>query len=40
MLVLDVREDASVAESVRNVLGQAARIDVLVNNAGYLLSDS
>jgi NAD(P)-dependent dehydrogenase (short-subunit alcohol dehydrogenase family) len=38
MLVLDVREEGSAAESVRNVLDEAARIDVLVNNAGYLLS--
>lgn len=38
MVVLDVREEASADEAVRGVLGQAARIDVLVNNAGYLLS--
>ena len=38
MLVLDVREDASVDEAVRGVLNRAGRIDVLVNNAGYLLS--
>ncbi len=37
MLVLDVREDTSAAEAVRNVLEQTARIDVLVNNAGYVL---
>jgi NADP-dependent 3-hydroxy acid dehydrogenase YdfG len=37
MLVLDVREDASVDEAVRSVLHRAARIDVLGNDASYLL---
>ena len=38
MLILDVREDASVDEAVESVMQQTARIDVLINNAGYLLS--
>jgi short-subunit dehydrogenase len=38
MLVLDVREDASVDEAVKSVMQQGTRIDVLINNAGYLLS--
>jgi NAD(P)-dependent dehydrogenase (short-subunit alcohol dehydrogenase family) len=33
-LVLDVRDDASVADAVATALGEAGRIDVLVNNAG------
>jgi len=33
-LVLDVRDDASVADAVAAVLHAAGRIDVLVNNAG------
>lgn len=36
MLPLDVRLDASVHACVETVLEQAGRIDVLVNNAGYL----
>src|SRR5262249_60077017 len=35
-LRLDVRDDASVRDCVGHVLRQAGRIDVLVNNAGYL----
>ncbi|WP_437545017.1 SDR family NAD(P)-dependent oxidoreductase [Sorangium sp. So ce367] len=35
LLPLDVREDASVAACVAEVLGAAGRIDALVNNAGY-----
>ena len=31
---LDVRDDASVEAGVENVLAQAGKIDVLVNNAG------
>jgi NAD(P)-dependent dehydrogenase (short-subunit alcohol dehydrogenase family) len=38
MLILDVREDASVEQAVESVMQQTARIDVLINNAGYLLS--
>jgi NAD(P)-dependent dehydrogenase (short-subunit alcohol dehydrogenase family) len=36
LLPLDVREDASVEAVVRSVLEQTGRIDVLVNNAGYM----
>src|SRR6185295_8069262 len=32
---LDVTQDASVEGCVRQVLGEAGRIDVLVNNAGF-----
>jgi NAD(P)-dependent dehydrogenase (short-subunit alcohol dehydrogenase family) len=35
MLPLDVRSDESVTACVRAVSGQAGRLDVLVNNAGY-----
>jgi len=38
MLPLDVTSDASVRECVEAVLGAAGRIDVLINNAGYLLA--
>jgi NAD(P)-dependent dehydrogenase (short-subunit alcohol dehydrogenase family) len=38
MLVLDVCSDASVQSCVEGLLRKAGRIDVLVNNAGYLLS--
>jgi len=34
MLALDVRVNSSVANCVKNVLSQAGRIDLLVNNAG------
>jgi len=37
MVALDVRSDASVAACVNAVSGQAGRVDVLVNNAGYEL---
>lgn len=35
-VALDVRDDASVRDCVAHVLRAAGRIDVLVNNAGYL----
>ena len=35
MLVLDVRSDESVRACVEQVLAEAGRIDLLVNNAGY-----
>jgi len=38
MLPLDVRQDGSVKACVDAVLARAARLDVLVNNAGYLLA--
>ncbi len=38
MLQLDVRDDQAVEACVQAVLAEAGRIDVLVNNAGYVLS--
>jgi NAD(P)-dependent dehydrogenase (short-subunit alcohol dehydrogenase family) len=38
MLSLDVTSDASVRECIDRVLSQTGRIDVLVNNAGYVLN--
>jgi len=35
-VTIDVSDDASVREGVADVLREAGRIDVLVNNAGYL----
>lgn len=40
MVRLDVRQDASVAACVAEVLDRTGRIDVLVNNAGYLVAGS
>jgi len=37
MLALDVRSGTSVGQAVAAVLARASRLDVLVNNAGYLL---
>lgn len=37
MLTLDVRDDASVRACVHRVIADAARIDVLVNNAGVAI---
>jgi NAD(P)-dependent dehydrogenase (short-subunit alcohol dehydrogenase family) len=37
MVRLDVRDDASVRDCVAFVIGRAARIDALINNAGYSL---
>ena len=38
VLELDVTDDASVERAVRSVVEQAGRIDVAVNNAGYVLA--
>ncbi len=35
VLAMDVTDDASMADGVRNILEQTGRIDVLVNNAGF-----
>lgn len=39
MLVLDVRSDDSVRQCVEKVLERAGRIDLLINNAGYVHAD-
>jgi NAD(P)-dependent dehydrogenase (short-subunit alcohol dehydrogenase family) len=38
MLALDVREDQSTADAAESVLTRAGHLDVLISNAGYLLS--
>ncbi|HET9990532.1 MAG TPA: SDR family NAD(P)-dependent oxidoreductase, partial [Kofleriaceae bacterium] len=38
LVALDVTDDASVTACVAGVLAQTGRIDVLVNNAGYLFA--
>jgi NAD(P)-dependent dehydrogenase (short-subunit alcohol dehydrogenase family) len=38
VLELDVTSDASVEQAVRAAVGQAGRIDVAINNAGYALT--
>ncbi|HEY7194774.1 MAG TPA: SDR family NAD(P)-dependent oxidoreductase [Gemmatimonadales bacterium] len=38
MVALDVRSDESVRDCVAQVLAQAGRLDVLVNNAGYAVT--
>ncbi len=38
ILELDVTDDASVEQAVRTAVEQAGRIDVVINNAGYVIS--
>jgi len=40
MLAMDVREEKSIADAVAQLLKDAGRIDVLVNNAGYGIAAS
>ena len=40
MLLMDVREDKSIADAIAQLLKEAGRIDVLVNNAGYGIAAS
>jgi len=40
LVEMDVRDDASVQKCVQSVIDQSKQIDVLVNNAGILLSGS
>ncbi|HEV8340103.1 MAG TPA: SDR family NAD(P)-dependent oxidoreductase [bacterium] len=35
LLPMDVRSESSVQAAVQDIIGQAGRIDLLVNNAGY-----
>jgi NADP-dependent 3-hydroxy acid dehydrogenase YdfG len=35
---LDVTDDASINNAVQTILSETGRIDVLANNAGYVLS--
>jgi len=35
ILQLDVRDEASIAKGLQNVIDRAGRLDVLINNAGY-----
>jgi len=37
-VAIDVTDDASARQGVQQIMDQAGRIDVLVNNAGYLLA--
>ncbi len=40
IIQLDVRDDKSVNSCVQKVLGEAGKIDALVNNAGYVIAGS
>ncbi|WNV06301.1 oxidoreductase [Candidatus Methylospira mobilis] len=40
LVEMDVRDDASVQKGIQSVIDQSKQIDVLVNNAGILLSGS
>src|SRR5215510_15630425 len=35
VLRLDVTDDNSIKETIKSIIGESGRIDVLVNNAGY-----
>lgn len=38
LMTLDIADDASVASFVKNLFGHIQQLDVLINNAGYLLT--